>query len=177
MNLALQLLQRLLRSPPIVGFSSRAEGQPCNTEATGEFVANLATRKRAQAVNLSSRGPPRYRRDGVGRVGRAPCLFAAPRVAYAPAGLECRVLRILPIKTWKGNEQFPRPRAGRRRPHRQSLSERRSCSTRRPPGPSPAAATRATMRRWPTCSRCFGRYNEPRMACAFNDVRIGKQRF
>src|SRR3954462_11100247 len=42
-------------APPIVGFSStgRKESQR-NIEATGEFIANLATRRHAAAMNLTS---------------------------------------------------------------------------------------------------------------------------
>ena len=42
-------------APPIVGFSSggRKDSQR-NAEATGEFVVNLATRKHARAMNLTS---------------------------------------------------------------------------------------------------------------------------
>jgi len=42
-------------APPIVGFSSggRKDTQS-NVEATGEFVANLATRRHAEAMNLTS---------------------------------------------------------------------------------------------------------------------------
>src|SRR5579864_646650 len=42
-------------APPIVGFSSggRKDSQR-NVEATGEFVANLATRRQAEALNLTS---------------------------------------------------------------------------------------------------------------------------
>src|SRR3954447_14891490 len=42
-------------SPPMVGFSSsgRKDSQR-NIEATGEFVFNLATKKHAEAMNLSS---------------------------------------------------------------------------------------------------------------------------
>jgi flavin reductase (DIM6/NTAB) family NADH-FMN oxidoreductase RutF len=45
--------------PPIVGFSSggRKDSQR-NVEATGEFVANLATRKHAGAMNLTSAAVP-----------------------------------------------------------------------------------------------------------------------
>src|SRR3954467_7594451 len=43
------------QSPPIVGFTSggRKDSQR-NIEATGEFVANLVTRKHALAMNLTS---------------------------------------------------------------------------------------------------------------------------
>src|SRR3982750_4715578 len=45
----------LCESPPIVGFSSggRKDSQR-NIEATGEFVCNLATRRHAAAMNLTS---------------------------------------------------------------------------------------------------------------------------
>src|ERR1700722_3273090 len=42
-------------APPIVGFSSSGrKDSHRNVEATGEFVVNLATRKHAAAMNLTS---------------------------------------------------------------------------------------------------------------------------
>ncbi|RIY03781.1 flavin reductase family protein [Aureimonas flava] len=60
---------------------------------TGEFVVNLATRELAEAVNLSSApasaGDSEFALTGL---SEAPCrLVAAPRVAEAPAALECRL--------------------------------------------------------------------------------------
>jgi flavin reductase (DIM6/NTAB) family NADH-FMN oxidoreductase RutF len=63
------------KAPPIVGFSTagRKDSQR-NIEATGEFVANLVTRKHAEAMNLTSasfpHGPNKMERAGL---VAAPC--------------------------------------------------------------------------------------------------------
>ncbi len=92
-------------SPPIVGFSSggRKDTQR-NVEATGEFVCNLVTRRHAEAMNLTSapfpRGVDEMRRAGL---AAAPCrLVKPPRVADAPAALECRLLLVLPLRDLSG---------------------------------------------------------------------------
>lgn len=92
-------------TPPIVGFSSsgRKDSQH-NVEATGEFVANLATRRQAEAVNLSSAAVP-HGVDEMQLAGLtpAPCrIVKPPRVADAPAALECKLLLTLPLKDLDG---------------------------------------------------------------------------
>jgi flavin reductase (DIM6/NTAB) family NADH-FMN oxidoreductase RutF len=92
-------------APPIVGFSSggRKDSQR-NVEATGEFVANLVTRKHALAMNLTS-APFPHGVDEMQRAGlaAAPCrLVRPPRVADAPAALECKLLLALPLKDLEG---------------------------------------------------------------------------
>ena len=92
-------------APPIVGFSSggRKDSQR-NVEATGEFVANLVTRKHARAMNLTSAPFP----PGVNEMERAGLtaapsrLVRPPRVADAPAALECKLLLVLPLKDLDG---------------------------------------------------------------------------
>jgi flavin reductase (DIM6/NTAB) family NADH-FMN oxidoreductase RutF len=92
-------------APPIVGFSSggRKDSQR-NVEATGEFVCNLATRRHAQAMNLTSAPFP----PGVNEMERAGLtaapsrLVCPPRVADAPAALECKLLLALPLKDLEG---------------------------------------------------------------------------
>jgi flavin reductase (DIM6/NTAB) family NADH-FMN oxidoreductase RutF len=86
--------------PPIVCFSSggRKDSQT-NIEATGEFVVNLATRKLAEAVNLSSApleaGVSEFELTGL---ASAPSrLVKPPRVAETPAALECKLLYVLPL--------------------------------------------------------------------------------
>src|SRR5947209_7405896 len=77
--------------PPIVGFSSGGKkDSQRNIEATGEFVANLVTRKHALAMNLTS-APVPHGVDEMELAGlaAAPCrLVRPPRVADAPAALE-----------------------------------------------------------------------------------------
>ncbi len=92
-------------APPIVGFSSggRKDSQR-NIEATGEFVANLVTRKHAEAMNLTSAPFP----HGVNEMERAGLaaapsrLVKPPGVADAPAALECKLLYVLPLKDLEG---------------------------------------------------------------------------
>src|SRR6478672_11479399 len=81
--------------PPIVGFSStgRKDSQR-NIEATGEFVANLATMRHAQAMNMTS-APVPHEVNEMELAGLTPApsrLVKPPRVADAPAALECRLL-------------------------------------------------------------------------------------
>ena len=91
--------------PPIVGFSSggRKDSQR-NAEATGEFVVNLATRGQAEALNLTSAPwPPGVSEFEAAGLAAAPSrLVRPPRVADAPAALECRVVLILPLKDLDG---------------------------------------------------------------------------
>jgi flavin reductase (DIM6/NTAB) family NADH-FMN oxidoreductase RutF len=91
--------------PPIVGFSSggRKDSQR-NAEATGEFVVNLATRRHAEAVNLTSVSvPPGVNEMELAGLAAAPCwLVKPPRVADAPAALECKLLLSLPLKDLDG---------------------------------------------------------------------------
>ena len=91
--------------PPIVGFSS--EG--CKDSASfardsGEFVANLASRDLMQAMNQTSaslpRGDSEFTHAGL---AMAPCrLVKAPRVAAAHAALECKFIKIVPLKSARG---------------------------------------------------------------------------
>jgi flavin reductase (DIM6/NTAB) family NADH-FMN oxidoreductase RutF len=92
-------------APPIVGFSSggRKDSQR-NVEATGEFVANLVTRKHARAMNLTS-APFPHGENEMERAGLAAApsrLVRPPRVADAPAALECKLLLVLPLKDLDG---------------------------------------------------------------------------
>ena len=91
--------------PPIVGFSSsgRKDSQS-NAEATGEFVFNLATKKHAGAMNLSSapfpHGVNEFEKAGL---SAAPSrVVRPPRVADAPAALECKLLLALPLEDLDG---------------------------------------------------------------------------
>ena len=92
--------------PPIVGFSSggRKDSQR-NIEATGEFVFNLATKRHAEAMNLTSASVP-HDVDEMQLAGLASApsrLVKPPRVAGAPAALECKLLLVLPLKDLAGN--------------------------------------------------------------------------
>jgi flavin reductase (DIM6/NTAB) family NADH-FMN oxidoreductase RutF len=92
-------------APPIVGFSSggRKDSQR-NAEATGEFVINLATRRQAEAMNLTSApwppGVSEFEAASLAAVSSR--LVRPPRVADSPAALECKVVLILPLKDLNG---------------------------------------------------------------------------
>lgn len=97
--------------PPIVGFSSSGyKDSVRNIEETGEFVANLATKPLATAMNATSAGvAPEVDELALAGLTAAPCrLVAAPRVAEAPAALECRLLQIIQLHDLEGNplEQY-----------------------------------------------------------------------
>jgi flavin reductase (DIM6/NTAB) family NADH-FMN oxidoreductase RutF len=91
--------------PPIVGFCSEGRKDSIrNVEGTGEFVANLATRSLAAAMNQTSApvaaGVDEFTLAGLTAV---PCrLVAASRVAEAPAALECRLLQIVQLHDLDG---------------------------------------------------------------------------
>jgi len=81
--------------PPLLIFSSDGHKDSlANVVATGAFVYNLATRRQAEALSQSS---ARYRPDvdefeavGLDKIpGEA---VAVPRVAGAPAAMECRLV-------------------------------------------------------------------------------------
>lgn len=92
-------------SPPVVGFSSsgRKDSQR-NIEETGEFVANLATRRHAEAMNRTSAPFPHgvNEFEAAGLTAAPSRLVRPPRVADAPAALECKLLLALPIKDLDG---------------------------------------------------------------------------
>lgn len=88
----------LCSRPPLVMFSSESEKDAAAAaRASGEFVANLVTRDLAGAMNRSSVDAPRTVSE-FGYAGLTPAasqVVAAPRVAEAPAALECIVTQIL----------------------------------------------------------------------------------
>lgn len=97
--------------PPIVAFSSNGRKDSVrNIEATGEFVANLATRALAEAMNATS-ATVASGVDEMALVGltRAPShQVRVPRVGESPAALECRLLQIVQLHDLDGNtlEQY-----------------------------------------------------------------------
>jgi flavin reductase (DIM6/NTAB) family NADH-FMN oxidoreductase RutF len=91
--------------PPMVMFAqtgrkSRPEREKdsiANIRETGAFACNIVGEALAEAMNLSSgahgRGVDEFETAGL---AKAPCeAIAVPRVAAAPAVLECRAVRIL----------------------------------------------------------------------------------
>ena len=85
-------------TPPLVMFSSSGRKDSMETaEATGEFVCNLVGEAQFRAMNQTSFA---YDRDisefAEAGLEEAECrLVAAPRVAGAPAALECVVTEIM----------------------------------------------------------------------------------
>jgi flavin reductase (DIM6/NTAB) family NADH-FMN oxidoreductase RutF len=93
-------------NPPIVGFGSEGwKDSVRNIEETGEFVTNLATRRLAEQMNQTS-APVAHDVNEMILAGlaQAPCrLVAPPRVAEAPASLECKLLQIVRLHDLAGN--------------------------------------------------------------------------
>ena len=84
--------------PFIVWFSSEGEKDSATfAEETGEFVANLVSRDLAQKMNRTAVDAPRGVSEfSYADLAMAPSrLVAPPRVAEAPAALECRVTEII----------------------------------------------------------------------------------
>ena len=94
-------------APPMVMFSSFGwKDSVRNVEQTGEFVANLATRALAEAMNVTSL-PVGADIDEMALAGLAAAesrVVRAPRVAAAPAALECRCLQIQTLRDLDGKE-------------------------------------------------------------------------
>lgn len=81
-------------APKLVMFSSAGMKDSATFAIeSGEFVANLATQKLARAVNASSAPAPRGVNEFTlcGLTEAPSMLVAPPRVAEAPAALECKV--------------------------------------------------------------------------------------
>jgi flavin reductase (DIM6/NTAB) family NADH-FMN oxidoreductase RutF len=93
--------------PPIVAFCSDGwKDSVGNAERTGEFVANFVSCDLAEAANLTS-APVEANVDEMALAGlsRAPCrIVAPPRVAEAPAALECGVTQIIRLRDISGRE-------------------------------------------------------------------------
>jgi flavin reductase (DIM6/NTAB) family NADH-FMN oxidoreductase RutF len=94
-------------APPMVMYAStgrkigRDEGKDtlANIRATGEFVVNVVPRALADAMNVSSGALPpdvdEFARAGLARA--ASRVVAPPRVAAAPASLECRLWQVIDL--------------------------------------------------------------------------------
>jgi flavin reductase (DIM6/NTAB) family NADH-FMN oxidoreductase RutF len=92
-------------NPPVVMFgSSTPKDSRTNAEATGEFVANLATYDLRDAMGESSL-PYEAHESEPEKIGIAmtPSTYVAvPRVAATPAALECRYLKTVAIEDLGG---------------------------------------------------------------------------
>jgi flavin reductase (DIM6/NTAB) family NADH-FMN oxidoreductase RutF len=93
--------------PFIVWFSSEGEKDSAAVAAaTGEFVANLVSRELAEKMNRTAVDAPRgvNEFDYAGLAMAPSRIVAPPRVAEAPAALECRVTEILRPRALDGRE-------------------------------------------------------------------------
>ena len=88
-------------NPPMLFFASESlKHSAANAIATGEFVFNLCGRLLFDAMNISSGDQP----EGVSEfeaagLETAPChIVKAPRVAAAPASLECKVVNTMQLR-------------------------------------------------------------------------------
>lgn len=93
--------------PPLVWFSSEEEKDSATFAGdTREFVANLVSRDLAETMNRTSVNAPRGTSefDYAGLTPVPSQLVAPPRVAEAPAALECKVTEIFRPKGLDGNE-------------------------------------------------------------------------
>lgn len=92
-------------SPPFLMFSSagRKDSQ-INVEATGEFVAHMATADLAQQMNTSSAAvAPDVDEFVLAGLDKAPCRnVAVPRVAASPIAIECVLTQIVPLVSRDG---------------------------------------------------------------------------
>src|SRR5919112_1175949 len=86
--------------PPMVAFSSAGRKDALAfIEETGEFVCNLATYDLRDQMNATSAVLPRGENEMVhaGLAAAPSRLVRPPRVADAPASLECRWLQTVPL--------------------------------------------------------------------------------
>lgn len=93
--------------PPILMFSSEGRKDTVrNIEATGEFVFNLATLPQVNAMNLTSTDWPsevdEFRAAGLRKIASE--AVAVPRVAGAPAAMECKLLELRPLTDLNGGD-------------------------------------------------------------------------
>jgi flavin reductase (DIM6/NTAB) family NADH-FMN oxidoreductase RutF len=93
--------------PHIVGFSSEGRKDAMTfVEETREFVCNLATFELRSQMNATSAPLPRGESEIIhSGLTQAPSrLVRPPRVAEAPAALECKWLQTVPLKPLGGGE-------------------------------------------------------------------------
>ena len=91
--------------PHMVAFSSTGpQGAVTFIEETGEFVCNLATFDLREKMNATSAPLPRGDNEMVhaGLTAAPSRLVRPPRVAEAPAALECKWLQTVPLDPLEG---------------------------------------------------------------------------
>jgi flavin reductase (DIM6/NTAB) family NADH-FMN oxidoreductase RutF len=94
-------------TPPMVAFSSAGRKDALTfIEETGEFVCNLATWDLREAMNETS-APLVRGENEMAHAGLTPApslLVKPPRVAEAPAAIECKYLQTVPLRPLSGTE-------------------------------------------------------------------------
>ncbi|HEY8383804.1 MAG TPA: flavin reductase family protein [Microvirga sp.] len=94
-------------NPHMVAFSSDGRKDAVTfVEETGEFVCNLATYDLREPMNLTSAPLPRGESEMI-HAGLEPApsrLVRPPRVAAAPAALECKWLQTVPLAPLGGGD-------------------------------------------------------------------------
>jgi len=93
--------------PPMVAFSSSGRKDAVTfVEETGEFVCNLATFDLREQMNRTSAALPRGENEmaDAGLAAAPSRLVKPPRVADAPAALECKWLQTVPLAPLGGGE-------------------------------------------------------------------------
>ena len=93
--------------PPMVMFSSGGwKHSVSNIKETGEFVCNLVTRTLADKMNLTSAALPQGASEFefAGLDAAPSCVVAPPRVAEAPAALECKLVEIIRLHRADGSQ-------------------------------------------------------------------------
>jgi flavin reductase (DIM6/NTAB) family NADH-FMN oxidoreductase RutF len=91
--------------PPMVMFSSSGwKDSVSNIKQTGEFVCNLVTRQLAEKMNLTSASLPHGANEFefAGLAAAVSRVVSPPRVAEAPAALECKLLQIVQLRDLAG---------------------------------------------------------------------------
>jgi flavin reductase (DIM6/NTAB) family NADH-FMN oxidoreductase RutF len=91
--------------PPVVVFSSEGMKDAASfVEETGEFVCNFVTYALREKMNLTSAPLPRGENEmAFAGLKAAPSLLVKPpRVAEAPAALECKLLQIVRLNSIEG---------------------------------------------------------------------------
>ena len=87
--------------PAMVMFSSSGwKDSVRNIKATREFVCNLVTRQLAEQMNLTSASLPHGTNEFefAGLTAAPSRIVAPPRVANAPAALECRLVQMIQLR-------------------------------------------------------------------------------
>jgi flavin reductase (DIM6/NTAB) family NADH-FMN oxidoreductase RutF len=102
-------------SPPAVMYSTTGrkigrdepKDSVTNIRNTGEFVANIVSWELKDAMNASSgHYPPGADEFEIAGLEKAPCVeVAPPRVAAAPASLECRLIREVILPSTRPNSE------------------------------------------------------------------------